>query len=225
MQETTTARAKPVAPVGARANTAGMGAGGTGAAEQDPDSALIAAALEGDTESYGRLVRRHEAIAHRTAWLLGAGPDTEDVVQEAFVKAYLALGRFRTDEPFVPWLLTIVANETRNRWRRFSRHRTVSLTLSSDADHAMPGPTPEQVAEGRESTRVLRDALQGLPTRQREAVTCRYLLELSERETAQVLGVPTGTVKSRLSRGLRSLAAALEPMDEHLTWGKEQADV
>ena len=89
----------------------------------ETDSALVEAARNGDVESYGRLVERYEAIAHRTAFVLGAGEDTADVVQDAFVKAYLALDRFRTQEPFQPWLLTIVANETRNRWRWSSRSR------------------------------------------------------------------------------------------------------
>jgi RNA polymerase sigma-70 factor (ECF subfamily) len=188
------------------------------------DAVLIAATLRGDAESYGRLVGRHQAIAHRTAWLLGAGTDTEDVVQEAFVKAYLALHRFRLEEPFMPWLLTIVANETRNRWRWFSRHRTVSLSLVYDDEPRVPGQSTEQVVEGRETTQWLRDAVERLPAKQREVVTCRYLLELSERETAQVLGVPPGTVKSRLSRALRTLEDALRPRDEPVGTRRESAD-
>jgi RNA polymerase sigma-70 factor (ECF subfamily) len=200
-----------------------MGEAGMGAADE-PDAALIAAAVGGDTESYGQLVSRYQGIAHRTAWLLGSGPDTEDVVQEAFVKAYLALHRFRIEEPFAPWLLTIVANETRNRWRWFARHRTVSLSLAYDEDPRVPGPTPEQVVEGWEVTDTLRDAVERLPAKQREVVTCRYLLELSERETAQVLHVPAGTVKSRLSRALRTLEDALTPSDEPDASRREIAD-
>jgi RNA polymerase sigma-70 factor (ECF subfamily) len=131
-------------------------------------------------------------------------------VQEAFVKAYLALDRFRVTEPFRPWLLRIVVNETRNRWRWMSRHRTVPLPLVGD-DLAAAAPTPEQAAEDREKSRLLRDALVALPPRQREVVVCRYLLDLSERDTAQILEIPSGTVKSRLSRALAALQAALGP--------------
>lgn len=178
-------------------------------AEAETDSALVEAARNGDVESYGLLVERYEAVAHRTAFMLGAGDDTADVVQDAFVKAYLALDRFRVHEPFRPWLLTIVANETRNRWRWSSRHRTVPLSLIGDNLRQASPPTPEQVAEDQETSRSLRDAVQALPRPQRDVIVCRYLLDLSEQDTAQVLGVPRGTVKSRLSRGLRALETAL----------------
>jgi RNA polymerase sigma factor (sigma-70 family) len=194
------------------------------ASGHDTDATLIASVLGGDDESYGMLVKRHQAIAHRTAWVLGAGADTEDVVQDAFVKAYRALHRFRQDQPFVPWLLTIVANEARNRSRWFSRHRTVSLSLIGDVDPGGTSPGPQQIAEDQETTRALRDALQALPVAQREVVTCRYLLELTERETAQVLGVPAGTVKSRLSRGLGMLSRALELGLGRTTYGMERGD-
>lgn len=176
----------------------------------ETDAALVEAARSGDVASYGRLVERYQTVAHRTAFALGAGEDTADVVQEAFLKAYVALDRFRVTEPFRPWLLRIVVNEAHNRWRWSSRHRTVPLPLVAD-DLSAPARTPEQVAEDQETSRLLRDALLALPPRQREVVVCRYLLELSERETAQVLGVPFGTVKSRLSRGLAALQAALGP--------------
>jgi RNA polymerase sigma factor (sigma-70 family) len=174
------------------------------------DSALVEAARSGDVASYGLLVERYQSIAHRTAFAMGAGDDTADVVQEAFVKVYLALDRFQVTQPFRPWLLRIVVNETRNRWRWMSRHRTVPLPLVGD-DLTAAVPAPEQVAEERETSRLLRDAVVALPPHQRELVVCRYLLDYSERETAQVLGIATGTVKSRLSRALAALQATLRP--------------
>ncbi len=75
----------------------------------------------GDPDAYAALVRRHAPVAIRTAALLGAGADAEDVAQEAFVKAYGALPRFREGAPFRPWLLRIVANETRNLHRAAGR--------------------------------------------------------------------------------------------------------
>jgi RNA polymerase sigma factor (sigma-70 family) len=178
------------------------------APEVATDSTLVEAARDGDVGSYGRLVERYQAAAHRTAFALGAGDDTEDVVQEAFVKAFLALDRFRATDPFRPWLLKIVVNEVRNRWRWRVRHRTVALPLVGE-QVAFPARSPEQAAEEHETIQSLRDAVVALPTRQREVVICRYLLELSEAETAQVLGIPGGTVKSRLSRGLAALQTAL----------------
>jgi RNA polymerase sigma factor (sigma-70 family) len=178
--------------------------------EAATDKTLVEAARNGDVESYGQLVERYQGIAHRTAFALGAGDETADVVQEAFVKAYLALGRFRATDPFRPWLLKIVVNEARNRWRWNARHRTVPLPVVGE-DVTSLARTPEQAAEQHETIQALRDAVRALPTRQRDVVVCRYLLDLSEGETAQVLGIPSGTVKSRLSRGLAALAAMLSP--------------
>ena len=85
------------------------------------DTDLLARVRRGDRDAYAELVRRHAPVALRTAALLGAGGDTEDVVQEAFVKAYGSLDRFRPGAPFRPWLLKIVANETRNLHRGSGR--------------------------------------------------------------------------------------------------------
>ncbi|HEX2363265.1 MAG TPA: RNA polymerase sigma factor [Jiangellaceae bacterium] len=181
------------------------------ARESPADAALIEAARNGDVASYGRLVERYQTVAHRTAFALGAGDDAADVVQEAFVKAFVALDRFRAAELFRPWLLKIVVNETRNRWRWSSKRRTVPLPLVGE-DPSSSARTPEQVAEDRETTRLLRDAVVALPPNQRDVVICRYLLDLSEAETAQALGIPSGTVKSRLSRGLAALETVLAPI-------------
>jgi RNA polymerase sigma factor (sigma-70 family) len=85
------------------------------------DDVLVRRARDGDVHAYEQLIRRYAPIAHRTAVLL-AGADADDAVQEAFVKAYLALDRYREDAPFRPWLLRIVANEARNRRR--AEHRS-----------------------------------------------------------------------------------------------------
>ncbi len=174
----------------------------------ESDAALVEAARGGDVESYGLLVERYEGIAHRTAFLMGAGDDTADVVQDAFVKAFVALDRFRIHEAFRPWLLTIVANETRNRRRWHARHRTVPLALIGDGLPQSAQALPPNVAEAHETSRALRDAVQALSPPHRDVVVCRYLLDLSEVDTAAVLGIRLGTVKSRLSRALRKLQVA-----------------
>ncbi len=168
----------------------------------------------GDRDAYAELVARHAPVAVRTAALLGAGPDAEDVVQEAFVKAYRALGRFREGAPFRPWLLQIVANETRNlhrsAGRRVDRERAawrlsepLLLTVAAAGDPATAIVLRERRAE-------LVRGLGLLSEPHRQVVACRYLLELDEAETATVLGWPRGTVKSRLHRALDSLAATLD---------------
>jgi RNA polymerase sigma factor (sigma-70 family) len=166
----------------------------------------------GDRDAYAELVRRHAPVALRTARLLGAGADAEDVVQEAFVKAYSALDRFRDGAPFRPWLLRIVANELRNvqrsSGRRAARERSawerteplLVLPVAEDpAAHALSGERRAELVRG----------LAALSQAHRQVVTCRYLLDLDEAETAAVLGWPVGTVKSRLHRALGRLSEAM----------------
>ncbi|WP_405058211.1 RNA polymerase sigma factor [Kribbella sp. NBC_01505] len=159
----------------------------------------------GDSAAYGELVLLHAPIAQRTAVFLGAGADADDVVQESFVKAYRALGGFRGGSAFRPWLLRIVANETRNAIRsrsRRSRREERAAPLDVVLDPAEETVSLERRAE-------LLRAVQALPEPQRLVVTCRYLLELDEQETAVVLGWPRGTVKSRLHRALGRLRESL----------------
>lgn len=177
---------------------------------------MLARVRGGDREAYAELVRRHAPVAVRTASLLGAGPDAEDVVQEAFVKAYVALGRFREGAAFRPWLLQIVANETRNLHRAAGRRtarersaweRTEPLLIAARADD------PADTALSQERRAELVRGLARLSEPHRLVVTCRYLLDLDELETATVLGWPRGTVKSRLHRALRQLEELARPMD------------
>jgi RNA polymerase sigma-70 factor (ECF subfamily) len=167
----------------------------------------------GDREAYAELVRRHAPAAVRTAPLLGAGTDAEDVVQEAFVKAYGALDRFRDGAPFRPWLLRIVANETRNlvrsSGRRAARERT-AWARSAPLLVAGPDTDPASAVLSQERRVQLVQGLARLSDPHRQVVVCRYLLDLDEAETAAVLGWRRGTVKSRLHRALDRLAQVVD---------------
>ena len=163
-------------------------------------------AKHGDAAAYEELVRMHQAIAFRVA-LVAAGDrgDAEEAVQDGFVKAHRALGRFREGAPFRPWLLRIVANEARNRRRSAGRRANLTLRL---ADEARPGdavPSPEAALLSGEQRSALLGAVNGLRDEERDVVACRYFLGLSEDETAQALGVRLGTVKSRTARALARL--------------------
>ncbi|MBB5075160.1 RNA polymerase sigma factor [Nonomuraea endophytica] len=168
------------------------------------DDEAITRALSGDLSAYEALVARYSALAHRTAAMLGAGDEAEDVVQEAFVKAYRHLASFRRDAPFRPWLLRIVANETHNLTRSRGRRTELALRASMSADAAAPDD-PEGTAVATDRRARLLEAVRRLPDRERQAVVCRYFLQLSEAETAQVLDWPLGTVKSSTHRGLARL--------------------
>jgi RNA polymerase sigma factor (sigma-70 family) len=178
---------------------------------------LVRHAREGDAGAYGELVTMHQAAAFRVAYLLlGSAADAEDAAQEGFVRAYLALARFRDGEPFRPWLLQVVGNEARNRRRARGRRdgmldRAMSAVRGGDEPSAV---APERLVLASETRVEVLEALATLDEGERQVVTCRYLLELSEAETAAALGIPAGTVKSRLHRGLRRLRDRLEPVKE-----------
>jgi RNA polymerase sigma factor (sigma-70 family) len=169
------------------------------------EAAALARARAGDRAAYGVLVMLHAPMAKRLAVLSGAGSEADDVVQEAFVKAYQALPRYREGAGFRPWLLRIVVNETRNLQRSRSRRALRELRVATEEAVTRGVPDPADAAVSADRRSGLLGAVDTLPDELREVVTCRYLLELSEAETAQTLGIPAGTVKSRLHRALASL--------------------
>nr|WP_203732649.1 sigma-70 family RNA polymerase sigma factor [Streptomyces sp. SID12501] len=176
------------------------------------EAAVIARVRAGEPEAYAELVRAHTALALRAATALGAGADAEDVVQQAFVKAYCALGRFRDGAAFKPWLLSIVANETRNTVRTAARQRTLAGREAClvGAEPLIPESADPALATLESERRAaLQSALERLSEEHRLVVIYRYLLEMDEPETAQALGWPRGTVKSRLNRALRKLSRLL----------------
>jgi RNA polymerase sigma-70 factor (ECF subfamily) len=172
---------------------------------------LVARARRGDERAYEELVLRYSDLAFRTAYLAtGSAADAEDAALEGFVKAHRALDRFREGEPFRPWLLRIVGNEARNRRRAAGRRAEVELKAVRADRAGDAAPSPEAAVLATERRTELLAALNRLEPDARQVVACRYLLELNVAETAAALGVPEGTVKSRLSRALERLRAELE---------------
>ena len=153
----------------------------------------------------------YQGIAFRTAYLLsGSAEDAEDAAQTGFVKAWRALPRFRSGSPFRPWLLRIVANEAHNRRRSAGRAYALQLRAGATEPSGDAAPSPEGATLEREQRENLVAAVQRLDERDRDVLTCRYLLELSEEETATVLDVRRGTVKSRTARALARLRSEVE---------------
>ena len=173
------------------------------------EAALVERAQRGDIAAYEAIVEQFQDVAGRTAYaILGDHAEAQDAVQEAFVKAYYALDRFRVGSPFRPWLLRIVANEAINRARK--TRRQVSIGLTPDDERRGEGPTPEESALELEQRTELLSAVNSLRADDRLVIAYRFWLDFSEAEMAAALGCARGTVKSRLSRALDRLRKHLE---------------
>lgn len=165
------------------------------------DAALIREAQRGSTDALEELFRRHWRRAHRAAYLVVHDPTAaEDIAQESFLAAVRALDRFDRRRPFGPWLHRI----TVNRAIDFTRARALrgEATLSAATEGAAPDPDPisDELMAG----------LAGLSPDFRAVVVLRYVLEYTPSEIGEMLGLPRGTVNSRLRRGLDRLRPVLE---------------
>jgi RNA polymerase sigma factor (sigma-70 family) len=181
------------------------------------EGALVSRARDGDPRAFEAIVQRHQVMAFRTAWLITrSSADAEDAAQEGFLKAYRALGRFRRGSPFRPWLLAIVANEARDRRSASLRNERLVLRGAEERRPDDAVPSPEAALLDSERRTELLAAVYRLRETDRMVISCRYLLELSERETAAVLGWRRGTVKSRLARALERLRAELGDAEARL---------
>ena len=179
--------------------------------DDETDELLVGRARAGDRAAYGELVRRHQGAALRlAAGVCGSAEEARDIVQDAFVKGYRSLGRYRGDAPVRSWLLRIVANEAKNEVRgRSRRHRREHHHERLRLVAAESDPVGERVAAEAEAADLL-DLLASLDEHDREVLACRFVAGLNEADTAATLDVPLGTVKSRTARALaraRALAA------------------
>lgn len=173
------------------------------------DDALLARSRDGEAAAFGELVRRHQGAALRLAAVIaGSTEEAKDIVQDAFVKTHARIGSYRGTGSVRSWMLRTVANEAKNhvrgRVRRLRRDdRYAALTV-----HATEGA--DSVVQRRLEHEQLAAALGRMSSADREVLGCRFLAGLSESETAEVLDVAPGTVKSRTSRALHRLEHALE---------------
>ena len=170
---------------------------------------LSAAPLELE-ERFGDFVVSHRDRARRLAWrLLGGDQDAaEDVVQDAFVKAYRALGRFREDASLETWFYRILVNQA-HKHRRWSAVRQ-RWSAVWDEEQAVAPPGAGDPALQRRITQ----ALAKLTRRQREAFVLVHFEGFTVRETGNLLGAPEGTVKSHLQRALKALRIELADLQD-----------
>ncbi|HMB71240.1 MAG TPA: sigma-70 family RNA polymerase sigma factor [bacterium] len=172
---------------------------------EDPaadDREWILRARRGDREAFGRLVRCYQRRIHGLGVrLLRDRDEADDLVQETFVRAWRALGRFDPERPFLPWLIRIATNRAMSLLEIRRRRPTEELGDSIPDS----GPSPQEEAERKRLHREVRREVDCLPEDQRVVLILRASEDLSYREIAEVLGVPIGTVMSRLSRARETL--------------------
>ena len=189
------------------------GPGDLGSLRTSEEAALVRRALRGDGRAFAALVKPYERLAYRTAYLIAGSADADEALQNALIKTHAALRRFDQDRSFRPWFLKIVVNEARTARRHATRHRAIAGRALDDFDARSVARSTDDEFARADRDRALRAAIDRLPERHRTVVTCRYLLDLSEEETAASLGIPSGTIKSRLSRALERLRAELASVE------------
>jgi RNA polymerase sigma-70 factor (ECF subfamily) len=179
--------------------------------------ALVEAAKKGDIAAFEELVKRYDRNVFRIAQHITQNrEDAEDVVQDAFLKAYGNLSQFQGQSKFYTWLVRIAVNEALMKLRRRRPERTVSLDQDVETDEdTIPrevadwSPNPEQQYNQAELRELLQKTIQGLPAGFRTVFVLRDVEGLSTEETAEALGLSIPAVKSRLLRARLQLRERL----------------
>ena len=201
-------------------------------AGEDTDEALVQRARDRDRAAFELLMRRHNQRVYRVVRsLLRDADEIEDVIQQAYLQAFLHLDQFGGNARWSTWVCRIAINEALARIRQ--RGRFVSIDAASEeamADFSKgPGDDPERKAAGREFGGMVEQAIDGLPDIYRSVLILREVEGMTTEETATVLGVEVDVVKTRLHRARASLRAAIEnrvgeQMQNAFTFGNERCD-
>jgi RNA polymerase sigma-70 factor (ECF subfamily) len=191
-----------------------------GATAHIDDRELIVRAQYGDAAAFEELVRNYDQAVLRLALhLTGSEQDAQDIYQEAFLRAYQNLDRFRFESSFYTWIYRIVTNLCLDHLRRRQiRSRQVGVTVSADGEErdpfdrladARPGSNPEHGLRGQELRACIASALQDLAARERFVFELKHYQGLKLRTVAAMLNTSEGTVKNTLFRATQKLRAAL----------------
>jgi len=181
----------------------------------ESDALLVRRAKSGDTRAFGTLVQRYMRRAYYAALgLVGSSEDARDLSQEAFVRAFRARHTIDPDRPFYAWLYQIIRrlcfNHTRDKRTRRRGIEAAGDWLVDQATARTASMNPERALESAEARQRVAEALESLSDRDREVLVLKEFEGLRYREIAEVIGIPIGTVMSRLYSARRRLAAALE---------------
>jgi RNA polymerase sigma-70 factor (ECF subfamily) len=176
---------------------------------EDPgrEALLVQRVLAGEADAFGPLVSRFQGLVAGVAWRYGTRrEDVEDVVSEVFFKVYRNLGQYRPDHPFSTWLYRLAANHVLDRARRARKEKGRVEMPDQVAD---PTPLAGEDLEADERARLVREGLAEIDLRYREAIFLVHVEGRKVEEAARILGVPEGTVKTRLMRGREALRKVL----------------
>ena len=182
------------------------------------DEELVVAFQSGDIPAFDQLVRRWDRKIQGVIYrLVGNHDEARDLSQEAFLKAYRALGTFKQEARFSSWLYQIAINATRDRLRRRRRRNDLSLDDVEEREASLrdAGPSALDLIESSDLSRAVAAAMAALPEEQREVVILKEYEGLTFPEIAETLDVPLSTVKTRLYRGLGQLRVRLERQGIH----------
>jgi RNA polymerase sigma-70 factor (ECF subfamily) len=183
----------------------------------NPDEELMALFCRGQTEAFGVLVRRYERELYGyLCRYLGDATLAEDVFQNTFLQLYLKSSQYEPGRPVRPWLYTIATNQAIDALRRNGRHQALSLDSQGEelAEGELHGlaealqsrtPGPLDVVQGQERQQRIRASVDRLPEFLRQVLLLAYYQGFKYREIAEILGIPVGTVKSRLHAALVKL--------------------
>ncbi len=173
----------------------------------EQDHRLAQEALRGDQEAFRALVARYQRLVASVAWRFGVrSEEIEDLVSDVFVKVYRNLSRYHPAHPFSTWLYRLTVNHLVDRARRARREPKRAELPQEVVDHA---PSAHDGILETERARLLRGALAGIDSKYREALSLVYVEGFKVEEASGVLGVPEGTVKTRLLRGREALRRVL----------------
>jgi RNA polymerase sigma-70 factor, ECF subfamily len=189
-------------------------------APQD-ETVLVARLKAGDAQALEAVMRRYNRRLYRLAWSVLRNPaEAEDVVQEAYVRAFTRIDGFVGPQGFGAWLAKIALNEARGRLRQAGRVAEMSEQATEAAMVFLSGgntpPTPERLAAAGELRVTLEAAIAALPDEFRSVFVLRAVEELSVAETAALLGIPPATVKTRLHRAKAQLQQRLRRQSQQL---------
>lgn len=172
----------------------------------DPDSTLLAEATAGDEKAFARLVERHYDIVYRVVWRVTSGhADTQDIVQEAFLKLWNNPGQVRQGLALRGWLMRVATNLAIDRARRKQ-----ASNIDDQPEIAASGPDALDQVLGGQSANDINSALARLPERQRLALSLVYFENMSNIEAAKAMEIRVEAIESLLARGRRALKADLK---------------